>query len=71
MSRHVTTGITTDQPRLTDPGQIHARTEKVQPIGGCCGVGPGHIRALAGGLPRRSTPAPARTLSANIMTDPG
>ena len=24
-----------------------------QLIGGCCGVGPGHIRALAGGLPRR------------------
>ena len=25
-------------------------------IGGCCGVGPEHIRALADGLPRRSTP---------------
>ncbi len=25
-------------------------------IGGCCGVGPEHIRALADGLPRHSTP---------------
>jgi homocysteine S-methyltransferase len=25
-------------------------------IGGCCGVGPEHIRALADGLPRRDTP---------------
>jgi homocysteine S-methyltransferase len=28
----------------------------VRLIGGCCGTGPGHIRALADGLPRRSTP---------------
>ena len=28
----------------------------VQLIGGCCGVGPEHIRALADGLPRRGTP---------------
>jgi homocysteine S-methyltransferase len=27
-----------------------------QLIGGCCGVGPEHIRALADGLPRRATP---------------
>jgi homocysteine S-methyltransferase len=25
-------------------------------IGGCCGVGPEHIRALSAGLPRRGTP---------------
>jgi homocysteine S-methyltransferase len=30
-----------------------------QLIGGCCGVGPGHIRALADGLPRRATPSPS------------
>ena len=28
-----------------------------QLIGGCCGVGPEHIRALAGGLARKGTPA--------------
>ena len=28
----------------------------VRLIGGCCGVGPEHIRALADGLPRPSTP---------------
>jgi S-methylmethionine-dependent homocysteine/selenocysteine methylase len=28
----------------------------VRLIGGCCGVGPGHIRALADGLPRHGTP---------------
>jgi S-methylmethionine-dependent homocysteine/selenocysteine methylase len=27
-----------------------------QLIGGCCGTGPEHIRALASGLPRHSTP---------------
>jgi len=27
-----------------------------QLIGGCCGTGPGHIRALAEGLPRHTTP---------------
>jgi len=27
-----------------------------QLIGGCCGTGPGHIRALADRLPRHSTP---------------
>jgi len=27
-----------------------------QLIGGCCGTGPGHIRALAEQLPRHSTP---------------
>jgi len=29
-------------------------------IGGCCGVGPEHIRALAGGLPRHLGTSPAQ-----------
>lgn len=32
-----------------------------QLIGGCCGVGPDHIRVLAGRLPRRGTPPDQET----------
>ena len=31
----------------------------VQIVGGCCGIGPEHIEAMAARLPRRAGPRPA------------